>query len=246
MIDAFHLVYRLIRCAGSLGSLNQYEQNGDRRARILHSTEKCVSTRCRWFRFWIIFVDGILGQTCSNSEVGVQRSGFWYTFIQTVTTVDACCSMCNAETSRCQSWLFVRPGASSSLTPGCYLYETISPINQSSTCGQSCSSGVKIAALPTTGRCSYPGGVFELAIDRPNSTYIQLQSVSTYPICCALCQVEGDRCRAWTFIRNGAVGRQSGCALKSAIPAISSTPCVPCTSGIKSWKQQNIFFVNSF
>lgn len=181
-----------------------------------------------WFFILLSFSSG---QTCSNSETGIHRAGSWYTYIQSITSVESCCTMCNAETARCQSWLFVRPGTS--ISPGCFLYQNIPSINQSSTCGQYCTSGYKSASLPTNGRCAYPGGVFELAIDRPGSTYARLINVENYSVCCALCQIEGDRCRAWTFIRNGAPGKESGCALKNQVPTISNTPCVACTSGIK-------------
>ncbi|CAF3532966.1 unnamed protein product [Rotaria sp. Silwood1] len=42
--------------------------------------------------------------------------------------------------------------------------------------------------------------------------------------------MEGDKCRAWTFIRNGAPGKESGCFLKDKVPPISNVPCVACTS----------------
>ncbi len=84
-----------------------------------------------------------------------------------------------------------------------------------------------------SGRCAYPGGIFELAADRPGSNYARLLSIQSHPYCCAMCQMEGDKCQAWTFVREGAPGRESGCFLKNQIPAMSGIPCVPCTSGTK-------------
>lgn len=169
--------------------------------------------------------------SCADFEDGIERSGLWYAHIQTTPSVDACCALCTAEGIRCQSWVFVRIG--SAITPGCYLKQNIPSINTTSTCGPFCTSGIKQSSLVLSGRCAYPGGIFELAIDRPGNTYARLLSIPSHPTCCAMCQMEGERCRAWTFIRSGAPGKESGCALKGQIPPISNTPCVACTSGTK-------------
>lgn len=171
-------------------------------------------------------------QTCSNVENGIDRSGPWYAHIQTITSIDGCCSLCNAEGVRCQSWIFVRPGTTTA-APGCYLKQNIPTINEASTCGEYCTSGFKQTSLIISGRCAYPGGIFELGVDRPGANYIRLLNVKDHPSCCAICQMEGDKCRAWTFIRNGASGKESGCFLKNQIPPISNVPCVACTSGTK-------------
>ncbi|CAF3407373.1 unnamed protein product [Rotaria socialis] len=170
-------------------------------------------------------------QTCSNFEDGIDRSGPWYAYVQTMLSTDSCCNLCNAEGTRCQSWVFVRAGGS--YAPGCYLKQNIPSINETSTNKQYCTSGFKQTSLITSGRCAYPGGIFELGIDRPGYNYARLLSIDSHPACCAMCQLEGDKCRAWTFIRNGAVGKESGCLLKNQIPPISNVPCVACTSGTK-------------
>ena len=168
---------------------------------------------------------------CSNFETGIDRPGPWYAHIQTSASIDACCALCNAEGTRCQSWIFVRPGIA--LSAGCYLRENVPSINPSSTCGQFCTSGFKSTALIANGRCAFPGGVFELGVDRPGNTYVRLTSIANHPACCALCQLEGEKCRAWTFIRQGAPGKESGCSLKNQVSTISTSPCVACTSGTK-------------
>lgn len=170
--------------------------------------------------------------SCSNFENGIDRSGQWYAHVQTSPSIDACCALCNAESTKCQSWLFVRTGATT-LSPGCYLRQNIPSINETSTCGQYCTSGFKQASLIINGRCAYPGGIFELGVDRPGFNYTRLLNIQNHPACCAMCQMEGSKCQAWTFIRNGAPGRESGCFLKNQIPPISNTPCVACTSGTK-------------
>ncbi|CAF1354478.1 unnamed protein product [Rotaria sordida] len=170
-------------------------------------------------------------QTCSNFEDGIDRSGSWYAHIQTILSVVGCCNLCNAEGSRCQSWVFVRTGTT--IASGCYLKQNIPPINELSNCQQYCTSGFKQTSLIISGRCVYPGGVFELGVDRPGNTYVRLLNIQNHSSCCAMCQMEGDKCRAWTFIRNGASGKENGCLLKNQIPPISNVPCVACTSGIK-------------
>jgi hypothetical protein len=187
---------------------------------------------------YIIFIISLsiklvyLQTSCSNFDIGVDRSGPWYAHILTSSSSESCCAVCNAEGTRCQSWVFVRIGATT-FAPGCYLKQNIPSVNESSTCGQYCTSGFKQTSLIITGRCAYPGGIFELAVDRPGSNYARLLSIQSHPACCAMCQMEGEKCRAWTFVRNGAPGRESGCFLKNQIPAMSGTPCVPCTSGTK-------------
>ncbi len=65
------------------------------------------------------------------------------------------------------------------------------------------------------------------------STVFRLFLVQSHPACCAMRQMEGDKCQAWTFTRNGATGKDSGCLLKNQIPLISNTTCVPYTSDSK-------------
>jgi hypothetical protein len=173
----------------------------------------------------------IYTQTCSYFDNGIDRSGPWYAHIQTTSSAEACCAICDAEGARCQSWVFVSAG--STITRGCYLKQNIPSINETSTCGQYCTSGFKQTSLILTGRCAYPGGIFELGVDRPGSTYTRLLSIQSHPACCAMCQMEGDKCRAWTYIRNGVPGKESGCSLKNQIPPISNIPCTACTSGTK-------------
>ena len=132
----------------------------------------------------VVLFHTIASQTCSNFEVGINRPGPWYAFVQTTASVEACCALCNAEGSRCQSWLFVRPGTS--ISPGCYLKQNIPLIEENSSCGQFCTGGVKSTSMVGSGRCVYPGGAFELAIDRPGSTYVRLPSVGNHSICCHL------------------------------------------------------------
>jgi len=170
--------------------------------------------------------------SCSNFDYGIDRSGPWYAHILTTPSIEACCALCNAEGTKCQSWVFVLAGTTT-LSSGCYLKQNIPSVNETSTCGQYCISGFKQSSLIINGRCAYPGGIFELAVDRPGSTYARLLSIENHPSCCAMCQMEGNKCQAWTFIRSGAPGKESGCFLKSQIPSISNIPCVPCTSGTK-------------
>ena len=174
----------------------------------------------------------VYSQTCSYSEDGIDRSGPWYAHILTITSSDTCCAICTAEGTKCQSWVFVRTG-SPSLSPGCYLKQNIPSINITSTCGSYCTSGFKQTSLIISGRCTYPGGIFELGVDRPGSTYARLLNIPNHPSCCAVCQMEGNKCQAWTFIRSGALGKDIGCLLKNQIPSISNIPCVACTSGTK-------------
>ncbi|CAF3466386.1 unnamed protein product [Rotaria sp. Silwood1] len=117
-------------------------------------------------------------QTCSNFENGIDRPGPWYAYIQTISSADACCNLCNDEGARCQSWVFVRTGAT--IAPGCYLKQNIPPINQASNCQQYCTSGFKQTSLIISGRCAYPGGIFELGVDRPGDNYVRLLNVHVF------------------------------------------------------------------
>ncbi|CAF0712015.1 unnamed protein product [Adineta steineri] len=170
-------------------------------------------------------------QTCSNFDIGIDRSGPWYAHIRTIASPDECCGLCNAEGTRCQSWVYVTIGAA--ITSGCYLKENIPIVNETSTCGPFCTSGFKEASLVLSGRCAFPGGIYELAVDRPGPRYVRLTSIRSHPACCAMCVLEGEKCRSWTFIRSGVADKESGCLLKSQVPPISTVPCVACTSGTK-------------
>ena len=187
-----------------------------------------------YFIFTIsLLIDIVHTQTsCSVFDSGVDRPGPWYAHIHTTSSPEACCALCNAEGTRCQSWVFVRVGSATS-APGCYLKQNILTIDVTATSQQYFTSGFKQVSLPTYNQCVYPSGIFELAVDRPGEDYAQLQSIQTHQACCTMCQIEGDKCRAWTFVRSGVPGKASGCFLKRQVPPISLTPCVPCTSGIK-------------
>ena len=122
----------------------------------------------------------IYPQSCSNFE-NLDRSGPWYAYIQTIGSIDACCSLCDVEGETCQSWLFLR--ASTTSGPGCYLRHHIPPINETSFCGQNCFSGFKKASLTPSGRCAHSSGIFELAVNRPGNVYAHLSTISTHYDC---------------------------------------------------------------
>ncbi|CAF1037659.1 unnamed protein product [Adineta ricciae] len=177
-----------------------------------------------------LFIQIVSLQTCSNLERGIDRPGQWYVHLLSTTSAGACCALCDSET-QCKSWTFF--SAPSILAAGCYLKAFVPPINGSSNCGQTCASGVKDSTLVLQGPCAFPGGAYELAVDRPGATYVHLTSIRTHPKCCAMCQMEGNKCQSWTFVRDGAPNRAGGCFLKTQVAPISNTPCVPCTSGKK-------------
>lgn len=186
-----------------------------------------------WIFILSFLINSVYSQTsCSVFDQGVDRPGPSYAHIRTTLSAEACCALCNAEGTRCQSWVFVQAG-SYTPAPGCYLKQNIPSIDVSSTARQYCTSGFKQASLALDSRCVYPDGKFELAVDRPGQDYARLLSIQSHQACCTMCQTDGDKCRAWTFVRSGIPGKESGCFLKSQVPPISSTPCVPCTSGLK-------------
>lgn len=70
-------------------------------------------------------------------------------------------------------------------------------------------------------------------IDRPGGDYtsVTLPAGSEADACEALCDADGNQCKAWTFVRAGAQAPNPRCWLKASVPAAQSNGC--CVSGVK-------------
>ena len=74
-------------------------------------------------------------------------------------------------------------------------------------------------------------GATEYAIDRRGGDYrhFNLAADAAGAPCKAACEGES-RCRAWTYVRPGYIGRSARCYLKSRITRPRHKPC--CISGV--------------
>jgi len=72
---------------------------------------------------------------------------------------------------------------------------------------------------------------FEPNIDRPGRDYANAPSAGPKE-CSFTCQADGNRCRAWTYVRPGIQGPTGRCWLKDAFPVASRNGC--CTSGVRT------------
>jgi hypothetical protein len=90
-----------------------------------------------------------------------------------------------------------------------------------------CTSAAMKAEISLTG---LSGQRYEPNINRGGSDYRNFQvPIERYQSCLEACQAD-EKCKAYTYVRQGVQGRNSVCWLKNAVPAKNSDRC--CVSGV--------------
>ena len=127
-------------------------------------------------------------------------------------TVDSCRIACE-QNATCKAWTHVAPGLQGPKAR-CWLKNAI-PSPVANNC---CVSGVPMRA-------------FEPSVDRPTGDFKNFDLSSADPNqCSSACSAEGNRCKAWTFVRPGVQGPNARCWLKEAVPPAFTNDC--CVSGV--------------
>jgi hypothetical protein len=131
-----------------------------------------------------------------------------------------CASRCERE-KNCKSWSFSYPSGSGT-SAMCYLKREVAPRTQSACCV----SGVRGAGV-----IEPQAGAVEYSIDRYGGDYRSFETSSDPDgkTCADVCQAE-QRCRAWTYRRQGYGVSAPHCYLKDAIKPPRHRPC--CISGV--------------
>jgi PAN domain-containing protein len=118
-----------------------------------------------------------------------------------------CALMCERD-RRCRAWTFSYP-TDPAIGAVCWLKNSV-PARVLDNC---CVSGVRGAGVVEP-----RSGAIEMSIDRPGGDYhsFELKKGDGDEICKAACTAD-NKCRAWTFVRAGYVGKDPHCFLKKEI-----------------------------
>jgi hypothetical protein len=197
--------------------MHYHEQGrGDRRSTVLM---RAVLAGLCWLAPVIVAVVPAWAQS------GADRPGGDYARF-TIPSGDpaACAARCDRD-ARCRAWTFSYPGTSAiggSQNATCWLKSEV----RSQVENPCCVTGVKGGGLPV----QRPGPI-ENSIDRYGGDYrhFELPSDPKADVCKQACEAE-DRCRAWTYVRPGYIGRTARCYLKEKITRPRRKPC--CVSGV--------------
>jgi hypothetical protein len=118
------------------------------------------------------------------------------------------CSLLCEHDRRCRAWSFSYPTAAVPEAM-CMLKSNVPP-RVGNNC---CVSGVRGAGV-----IERRTGAVEMSTDRSGGDYrsIELKPTDGDELCREACEADG-KCRAWTYVRPGYVGRDARCFLKSQI-----------------------------
>jgi len=157
---------------------------------------------------WAMLLAPSLAINVARAQTAFDRPGGDY-FNTTVASGDPedCALLCERD-RRCRAWTFSYPSVAGG-SAVCWLKNTV-PQRVPESC---CVSGVRGAGV-----LEPRSNGMEMSIDRPGG---DLRSVELKPgegadACKAACTAE-NKCRAWTFVRPGYVGREARCLLKKEI-----------------------------
>jgi len=165
----------------------------------------------RPFRAWLVALAclaGVVACPAQGQTTNFDRPGGDYTN-QPIPSGDPtdCALLCEHD-RRCRAWSFNYPTYGSDGAV-CWLKSTV-PARVQDNC---CVSGVRGAGVVE----SRNGGV-ETSIDRPGGDYRSFDAKSGEgdEACKAACTAD-NKCRAWTYVRQGYLGKEARCLLKKDI-----------------------------
>jgi hypothetical protein len=168
-----------------------------------------------------IWIASIVAIRPAQAQLGFDRPGGDYTSF-TVRNGDpaVCAARCERE-PRCRAWNFSYPGTARAAAI-CWLKLRV-PARVENPC---CVSGVRGAGVVEP-----RGGKVEYSIDRYGGDYrhFEMTSDPTEKACAEACEAD-QRCRAWTFRRQGYGSPAARCFLKDQIKPPRRRPC--CVSGV--------------
>jgi len=170
---------------------------------------------------WAAFFLATLAATPVAAQVGYDRLGGDYASFTLRSGDPAQCAARCERDSRCRAWAFSYP-ATESPNAVCWLKSRVTA-RASAPC---CVSGVRGAGV-----IEPFGGPAEFAIDRVGGDYRHFETAAdpSGRACQLACQAD-ERCRAWTYLRQGYGGPVSTCYLKERITRPVHRPC--CVSGV--------------
>lgn len=144
----------------------------------------------------------------AEAQVNFDRPGGDYLKSPVVSGDPVDCSLQCERDRRCRAWSFSYP-TSAAPEAMCMLKNNV-PQRVASTC---CVSGVRGAGVVETRT-----GETEISTDRSGGDYrsVDVKPTDSDEVCKEACEADA-KCRAWTYVRPGYVGKDARCFLKNQI-----------------------------
>ena len=165
----------------------------------------------RQLRAWLMTLAGLAALSAAPqaaAQTNFDRPGGDYTSVPIPSGDPADCALQCEHDRRCRAWSFNYP-TDPAVGAVCWLKNTV-PARVPDSC---CVSGVRGAGVVEP-----RSGAVETSIDRAGGDYRSFEAKSGEgdEACKAACTAD-NKCRAWTFVRAGYVGREARCFLKKDI-----------------------------
>ena len=157
----------------------------------------------------------------ARAQTGFDRPGGDYSnFVVRAGDPAACAARCERE-GRCRAWSFSYPRTANTAAT-CWLKSQVPPRVED----KCCVSGVRGSGVIEPRK-----GPMEYSIDRLGGDYrnLDVAANSVGATCKAACEAD-NRCRAWTYVRQGYISPGARCYLKDRITRPRHKPC--CVSGV--------------
>ena len=145
--------------------------------------------------------------SASGGQVGFDRHGGDYANFPVRSGDPAICAARCDRDARCRAWSFNYP--TSDRPAVCWLKSQVPPRVE---------DGASASGVHGSGVIEPRHGMREFSIDRAGGDYRDLEVApnTTGETCKAACDAE-TKCRAWTYVRPGYVGKEGHCILKKEI-----------------------------
>jgi hypothetical protein len=157
----------------------------------------------------------------AQAQSGFDRIGGDYLSFQVRNGDPAVCAARCERDARCRAWSFSYPRTANTAAT-CWLKSQVPPPAED----KCCVSGVRGSGVIEPRK-----GPVEYSIDRLGGDYrnLDVAADSTGATCKAACEAD-NRCRAWTYVRQGYISPGPRCYLKDKITRPRHKPC--CISGV--------------
>jgi PAN domain len=156
----------------------------------------------------LILSAAAFGARPAAAQTNFDRPGGDYLSAPVTSGDPADCALICERDRRCHAWTFSYP-TDPAIGAVCWLKSSV-PARVPDSC---CVSGVRGAGVVEP-----HNGSLETSIDRPGGDYkgFDIKSGDGDDACKAACTAD-NKCRAWTYVRRGYVGKEAHCFLKKEI-----------------------------
>ena len=157
----------------------------------------------------------------AQAQSGFDRIGGDYLSFQVRNGDPAVCAARCERDARCSAWSFSYPRTANTAAT-CWLKSEVPPRVEDKCC---------VSGIRGSGVIEPRKGPVEYSMDRLGGDYrnLDVAADSTGATCKAACEAD-NKCRAWTYVRQGYISLNARCYLKDRITRPRHKPC--CISGV--------------